>query len=58
VIADIATGQHVAADWLFLIAAFFFAVAAAIAALQRPDPTHGLLVPGGLGLVAVALLIL
>jgi len=55
-IADIATGHHASADVLFLIAAVAFAVAAALAALRRPET--GILVPGGLALLALAWLIL
>jgi hypothetical protein len=55
-IADIAAGHHATADVLFLIATVLFAVAAALAALRRPET--GILVPGGLALLAVAWLIL
>ena len=54
----ITSGHVVAADWLFLIAAILFLVAGILAAIQRPDPTHGALVPFGLTLAAVAFLVL
>ena len=54
----IAQGHTYLADWLFLIAAVVFAVAAIFAAIQKPDPTHGALLPTGLVLVAVAWLVL
>ena len=57
-LADIAHGHVDLSDWLFLIAAVLFAVAGVYAALQRPEPTHGALIPFGLALVAVALLVL
>jgi hypothetical protein len=56
VIADIAAGHHATADVLFLIATVLFAVAAALAALRRPET--GILVPGGLALLALAWLLL
>lgn len=59
-IADIATGHHAAADWLFLIAAILFAVAALAVYLRQAVPRDWVpsLVPAGLTLVAVAWLIL
>jgi hypothetical protein len=56
VIADISAGHHAGADVLFLIATVLFAVAAALAALRRPET--GILVPGGLALLALAWLLL
>ena len=55
-IADIATGHHAGADVLFLIATVVFAIAAALAALKRPET--GILVPGGLAVLALAWLLL
>ena len=54
----IAQGHIYLADWLFLIAAVVFAVAALTAGLKWPDRTHGALVPVGLTLVAIAWLVL
>jgi hypothetical protein len=45
------------ADVLLLIAVVLFAVAGVIAALARPDPARGSLVPFGLALTALALLV-
>ncbi len=59
-LADIATGHHAAADWLFLVAAVVFAVAAVAAYVRQAVPRDWLptLVPLGLTLVAVGWLIL
>jgi hypothetical protein len=54
----ITSGHVLLADWLFLIAAVFFAIAAILAWSRRPDPSNGALVPIGLCLVAVAWLVL
>jgi hypothetical protein len=56
--AGIASGHVLLADWLFLIAAILLLAAALIAALQRPDPSHGALAPTGLTLIAIAWLVL
>lgn len=52
------TGYPEATDWFLLIAAVLFGIAGLLAALQRPDPTRGALVPFGLTLLAIALLVL
>jgi hypothetical protein len=57
-IATLSTGHVDLADWLFLIAAILFVLAGVLAAIQKPDPTHGALVPFGLALIAVAWLVL
>lgn len=58
-LADTISQGHVyLADWLFLIAAVVFFVVALLAALKKPDPTHGALLPTGLMLVSVAWLVL
>jgi hypothetical protein len=58
-IADALMSGHVTlADWLFLLAAVVFVIAAVLAWTKRPDPTTGALVPIGLALVAVGWLVL
>ena len=57
-IADLISGHQLLSEWLFLIAAVLFAVAAVLAVTGRPDPTRGALVPAGLTLVALAWLVL
>jgi hypothetical protein len=57
-ITTLSTGHVDLADWLFLIAAILFVLAGVLAAIQKPDPTHGALVPFGLALIAVAWLVL
>ena len=58
-LADTLSQGHVyLADWLFLLAAIVFAIVAIFAAIKKPDPTHGALLPTGLVLVAVAWLVL
>ena len=59
VIADVGLidGHHTLADWLWLIAAILFTIAALLAATGRPDPSRGALVPAGLALVAVGWLV-
>ena len=57
-LASILSGHVDLADWLWLIAAVLFAVAGVLAAIQKPDPTHGALVPFGLSLVALGWLVL
>ena len=58
-ISDALISGHVAAaDWLWLIAAIVFVIAAVLAWTKRPDPTTGALLPTGLALVALALLVL
>lgn len=54
----IADGHVYAADWLFLIAAVIFGLAAIIAGARLPDRTRGTLIPAGLCLVAIAWLLL
>ena len=58
VAGQILSGHILLADWAFLIALVLFAVAAVIAAIQRPDPSHGALIPAGLALIALAWLVL
>jgi hypothetical protein len=50
-------GYHETAEWLLLFAAIFFVVAGMIAVSGRPDPSRGSLVAFGLGLLAIALLV-
>ena len=52
------SGHAVLADWLMLFAFIFFVAAGLLAAVKRPDPTNGALVPVGLALTALALLVL
>ena len=52
------SGHVTVADWLLLIGAVLFVLAGIFAALQRPEPSHGALVPFALALVAVAWLVL
>jgi hypothetical protein len=56
-LADIATGHSAGGDALFLIAAVLFGIAAVLELLRKPDH-GGILVAGGLALLAVAWLIL
>jgi hypothetical protein len=58
VLAEIAHGHIDFADVCFLIAAILFFIAGLLAAVRRPDPTSGALVPFGLTLTAIALLVL
>jgi hypothetical protein len=58
-LADTLSSGHLyLADWLFLLAAVVFVLAALVHGLQWPDRTHGALVPVGLALVAVGWLVL
>lgn len=58
-LADALISGHVTlADWLFLLAAVAFVIAAVLAWSRRPDPTTGALVPIGLALVAIGWLVL
>jgi hypothetical protein len=50
-------GYHETAEWLLLFAAIFFVAAGALAISNRPDPSKGALVAFGLGLLAIALLV-
>ena len=52
------SGHVTLADWLFVIGASLFFIAGLLAAIERPDPTHGALVPFGLTLLAVGWLVL
>lgn len=57
--ADALISGHVAlADWLWLIAAIVFVIAAVLAWTKRPDPTTGALIPIGLALTVIGFLIL
>jgi hypothetical protein len=59
VLADaIAQGHTYLADWLFLIGAILFGLCALFAAIKKPDPTNGALLPAGLTAIAVAWLVL
>lgn len=59
-LADIASGHFDLSDWLFLIAAIVFAVAAIAAYVRQAVPRDWVpvLVPVGLALVSVAWLVL
>lgn len=57
-IADIATGHHALADWLFLLAAIVFVIEAIVIVVASPAISRGILPAVGLALVAVGLLAL
>jgi len=58
-ISDALISGHVAlADWLWLVAAIVFVIAAVLAWTKRPDPTTGALVPIGLALTVLGFLVL
>jgi hypothetical membrane protein len=46
------------ADWLWLIAAILFTIAAVLLLARRPDPAGGALVPIGLACAVVGWLVL
>lgn len=50
-------GNFDAADVLFLVALVVFVIAAALAGMDRPDPTRGALIPIGFALLSLAFLI-
>ena len=54
----IASGHATGADWLFLIAAILFGLAALLPLRVRPVAVESMLLPVGLCLVAIAWLIL
>ena len=58
-ISDALISGHITlADWLWLIAAIVFVIAAVLAWTKRPDPTTGALIPIGLALTVIAFLVL
>ena len=58
-ISDALISGHITlADWLWLIAAVAFVIAAVLAWTKRPDPTTGALIPIGLALTVIGWLVL
>lgn len=57
-IADIATGHHALADWLFLAAVVVFVLEVVVLVVNRPAITRGVLPAVGLALIALGWLVL